>query len=89
LILSKRIDSTTTLRCTFPVAHFCAEPSHGVRKKAIKVKDKTKSGHDRPNPAWVERQQNAKDDPEAAKQLKAAQHVIEKYGEALQRLADF
>jgi len=53
------------------------------------VKDKTKSGHERPNPAWVERQQNAKDDPEAAKQLKAAQHVIEKYGEALQRLADF
>jgi hypothetical protein len=53
------------------------------------MEDKTKSGHDRPNPAWAELQQNAQDDPEAAKRERAAKHVIEKYGEALQRLADF
>jgi hypothetical protein len=66
-----------------------ATPSHDARKKAINVEDKTKSGHDRPNPAWTELKQNEQDDPEPAKNLKAAKHVIDRYREALQRLADF
>jgi hypothetical protein len=68
---------------------FGAPLSLGARKNAIKVEEKMKNSPERPNSAWVELQKNAKDDPEAAERLKAAQHVIEKYGEALRRLADF
>jgi hypothetical protein len=37
----------------------------------------------------VELQQKTKDDPEPANQITAAERMIQKYGEALQRLANF
>jgi hypothetical protein len=37
---------------------------------------------------WPKRLENAKDDPELERQLKAAKRVMETYSETLQRLAD-
>jgi hypothetical protein len=37
---------------------------------------------------WAERIEKAKGDPELVAQLEAAKHVMEKYSETLQRLAD-
>jgi hypothetical protein len=37
---------------------------------------------------WDELQEKAKDDPELARHLEAAECVIEKYSETLKRLAD-
>jgi hypothetical protein len=37
---------------------------------------------------WAERIEKAKGDPELVAQLKAAKHVMERYSETLQRLAD-
>jgi hypothetical protein len=40
------------------------------------------------SPLWLELQEKAKDDPELSVQLEAAKHVMERYSETLQRLAD-
>ena len=50
--------------------------------------DKAKAENGRHGPVWTELQEQAKDDPELAKQLEAAQHVIERYSDTLRRLAD-
>jgi hypothetical protein len=57
-------------------------------KWTIKMSDKTKPEIDRRGRPWTELVEKAKDDPELAKVVEAAQHVIERYSETLQRLAD-
>ena len=52
------------------------------------MEDKAKAGDDHPSRLWAELEEKTKDDPELAKHLEAAKHVIEKYRETLQRLAD-
>jgi hypothetical protein len=52
------------------------------------VEEKAKSENDRRSPLWTELQEKAKDDPELAEKLETARRVIERYSEALQRLAD-
>jgi len=52
------------------------------------MEDKANPESGRHGRRWTELEKKAKDDPEPAKVLEAAQHVIEGYGETLQRLAD-
>jgi hypothetical protein len=52
------------------------------------VEEKAKLDNARHSPLWVELQEEAKDDPELASQLEAANRVIERYRDTLQRLAE-
>jgi hypothetical protein len=52
------------------------------------MEEKAKTGNCRHNFLWEELQKKAKDDPELARKLAAAERVIDRYGEALQRLAN-
>jgi len=52
------------------------------------MEEKAKPDNDRHGPLWTELMEKAKDDPQLAEQLEAAKHVMEKYSETLQKLAD-
>ena len=52
------------------------------------MEDKAKTDNHRYTLLSEELQKKAKDDPELARKLATAEHVIERYSEALQRLAD-
>jgi hypothetical protein len=58
------------------------------RKQTIDMEEKGKPPDDRRGLLWAELHDQAKDDPELAKQLEAAKRVIERYSETLRRLAD-
>ena len=48
-----------------------------ARKGAFEVEEKAKPVRDRRSLAWAELEEKDKDDPELAKQMDAAKHVIE------------
>jgi len=52
------------------------------------MEEKSKQDDRSQSPRWLEFQEEAKDDPELSRKLEVAQRVIERYSEALQRLAD-
>ena len=52
------------------------------------MEETAKTGNDCQGLLGIELQEEAKDDPELAKQLEAAKQVMERYSETLQRLAD-
>ena len=52
------------------------------------MEEKAKLDNARHSPLWVELQEEAKDDPELAAHLEAAKHVLERYRDTLQQLAD-
>jgi hypothetical protein len=52
------------------------------------MEDKAKPEIGRHGTLWTELEEKAKGDPKLAKILEAAQHVIERYSETLQRRAD-
>jgi hypothetical protein len=55
----------------------------------MKLKDKAKAETDCHNQKWKEMQEKAPRDPELAERQKIAKHMIERYGDALRRLAEF
>jgi hypothetical protein len=57
-------------------------------RRRCKVEEKTKPDNDRHSPLWLELHEKAKDDPELAVHLEAAERVIERYRDTLQRLAN-
>jgi hypothetical protein len=52
------------------------------------MKETAKPASDRHSRLWAELHEKAKDDPQLAQMLEAAKHVMEKYSETFQRLAD-
>jgi len=53
------------------------------------LKDKAKAETDWPSQKWKETPDKAPSDPEVAERQKIAKHMIERYGDALRRLAEF
>ncbi|MGA3371663.1 MAG: hypothetical protein ABSC48_07870 [Terracidiphilus sp.] len=51
------------------------------------MEERAKPDNDHRSLAWAEFEEKAKDDPEFAKRMEASKRVIERYSEALQRLA--
>jgi hypothetical protein len=57
-------------------------------KEEIKVDEEVNISDEQASRRWAERLEKVKGDPELVAQLEAAKHVMEKYSETLQRLAD-
>jgi hypothetical protein len=57
-------------------------------KGGIKMEEEVDISDESSSRRWAEHVEKAKDDPELSAQLEAAKHVMERYSETLQRLAD-
>jgi hypothetical protein len=55
----------------------------------MKAKEKAKAESDCRSPKWKEMQEKAPGDAELSERQNIAKHMIERYGDALRRLADF
>ncbi|MDR3711545.1 MAG: hypothetical protein P4L51_01915 [Puia sp.] len=52
------------------------------------MEEKAKIRENRHSPQWLALKEKAKDDPELARMLDAAEHVMDKYSDTLRQLAD-
>jgi hypothetical protein len=52
------------------------------------MEDKANIPDERDRSRWTDRVEDTTDDPEFNRKMEVARHVVEKYSEALQRLAD-
>jgi hypothetical protein len=57
-------------------------------KGVSEVEEKAKGDVKIRSPRWTELQEKVKDNPQLSRQLEAAKSVMERYSEALRRLAD-